>query len=103
MPVLLQLLCETGLELSNLCILDGVALAPRSIGLQVFDLVLDAGVEDLRLRDHALERVRSTRIVGAGYRLLVESRDLANVGREGSDIGLDGFDAREEVGVREGV
>jgi len=103
LSIFLQLLCETGLELSNLCILDSVALAPRSIGFQIFDLVLDAGVEHLRLRHHALERIRSTRIVGAGYRLLVEGRDLANVGRESPDIGLDGFDAREEVGVREGV
>lgn len=103
MSVFLQLLGETGLELSNLRILHSVALAPRGIGLQVFDLVLDAGVEHLGLRDHALERVRSTRIVGAGYRLLVEGRDLANVGRESSDIGFDGLDAREEVGIREVV
>jgi len=71
LSIFLQLLGETGLELSDLRILHSVALAPRSIGLQIFDLVLDAGVEHLRLRDHALERVRSARIVGTGYRLLV--------------------------------
>lgn len=57
LPVLLQLLREAGLQLPDLRVLDSVALAPRSIGLEVFDLVLDAGVEHLRLRDHVLERV----------------------------------------------
>jgi hypothetical protein len=95
----LQLLRETGLQLSDLRVLDRVALAARGVGLEVFDLVLDAGVEHLCLRDHALQSARGSGIVGARYRLLVQRRDLANVRRESANVGFDCFDAREEVGI----
>lgn len=54
-PVLLQLLREARLQLSHLRVLDIVVLASRRICLEELDLVLDRGVQDLRLRDHGLQ------------------------------------------------
>ena len=55
LPVLLQLLGKTALQLPDLRVLDGVVLIAYRIRLEEFDLVLDRRVEHLRLRDHRLE------------------------------------------------
>ena len=55
LAVLLQLLVEARFELIDLGVLDLVVFALHRIFLQRPDLVLDLGVEDLRLRDDGLQ------------------------------------------------
>lgn len=77
-PIFLQLLLETTLQLRNLCVLHLIILTPRCIRLQKLDLVLDARVQDLRLRDHRFELVRRA-AVGGRKSALVQDGDLADV------------------------
>ena len=55
LAVLLQLLVEARFELVDLGVLDLVVFALHRIFLQRPDLVLDLGVEHLRLRDDRLQ------------------------------------------------
>jgi hypothetical protein len=99
LTVFLQLLGEGRFELTDLSGLDGVVGGvdtPGGVGLEVFDLVLDRGVEHLSLGDDRLQLARRGR-VRRGEGSLVERRDLSDVGGQCANIGLDGFDARKEV------
>jgi hypothetical protein len=100
LPVFLQLLLEAGLKLVDLRVLDLVVLALYCILLQRLDLVFDGGVEDLGLGDDGFELLGGGSAVGGGEGALVRGGYAANLGREGTNVGLDGFDSREEVLVR---
>lgn len=99
-PVLIQLLPKASLELADLGVLDIVPAGARRVRLEELNLVLDARVQHLGARDQRLERAGRGR-VRRRQRPLVRGRDLRNVRCEGPDVGFGGFDAGEEVLVRE--
>jgi len=95
-PVVFELLLETRFQLADLAVLDVVVAAARCVRLEELDLVLDARVQDLSLRDDRLERAAG-RCVGALKRALVYLRDTADLLRQSADVCFCGFDAREKV------